>query len=204
MLDQILIVAGLTALVMISPGPDMIIVMRNTLLGGRRAGLETALGVLLGNLVHITYCAIGIGWLISQSLLAFSLLRYAGAAYLIYLGIMSFRTAARKIELEPAAGEVRRRAWVLQGLFNNILNPKGTLFYLGVFTMVITPETGWSAMGLLVAVMMGISAGFWLIFVQTLDLRLVRKSLESSQRAVARVFGALLIALGLRVALSGS
>ncbi|GGE95687.1 hypothetical protein GCM10007285_24210 [Stappia taiwanensis] len=205
MLDQILIVAGLTALVMISPGPDMIIVMRNTLLGGRRAGLETAFGVLLGNLVHITYCAIGIGWLISQSLLAFSLLRYAGAAYLIYLGIMSFRAAARKIELEPGAGEIRRgRAWVLQGLFNNILNPKGTLFYLGVFTMVITPQTSWSAMGLLIAVMMGISAGFWLIFVQTLDLRLVRKSLESSQRAVARVFGGLLIALGLRVALSGS
>ncbi len=72
MVDQILVIVGVTFLVMISPGPDMVIVLRNTFMGGRVAGLETSLGVLVGNLVHITYCVLGIGWLISQSILAFT------------------------------------------------------------------------------------------------------------------------------------
>ncbi|MGY6570287.1 MAG: LysE family translocator [Salinarimonas sp.] len=89
MLDQILIIVGITVLIMISPGPDMVIVMKNTFIRGKRAGLVTSAGILTGNLVHITYCAIGIGWLISQSILAFTILKYLSAAYLVYLGITS-------------------------------------------------------------------------------------------------------------------
>ena len=74
MIDQLLVIVGITALVLISPGPDMVIVLRNTLLGGRRAGLVTSAGILAGNLVHITYCVLGIGWLISKSILAFTVL----------------------------------------------------------------------------------------------------------------------------------
>lgn len=201
MLDQILVVVGITVLVMISPGPDMVIVMRNTMVGGRVAGLTTSSGVLAGNLVHITYCAVGIGWLISQSILAFTILRYAGAAYLLYLGFMSLRSAGKTVDLRAAPAAVSGRTWFAQGFVNNILNPKGTLFYLGVFTMVITPETSVSVTVLLVAIMMAVSASFWVFFVYTLDFHAVRKALERSQRAVNRVFGGLLIFLGVRVAL---
>ena len=83
MVDQILVIVGITFLVMISPGPDMVLVLRNTLLGGQFGGLLTSLGVLTGNLVHITYCVVGIGWIISQSILAFTALKYAAAGYLI-------------------------------------------------------------------------------------------------------------------------
>jgi threonine/homoserine/homoserine lactone efflux protein len=83
---------------------------------------------------------------------------------------------------------------------NNLLNPKGTLFYLGVFTVVITPETGLGTTGLLVLCMTSVSASFWGFFVYTLDRPFVRSFLERSQRCVNRVFGALLIGLGLRVA----
>lgn len=200
MLDQILVVVGITVLVMISPGPDMVIVMRNTLIGGRAGGLKTSLGVLTGNLVHITYCAVGIGWLISQSILAFTVLRYAGAAYLIYLGVMSLRAAGKSVDLRADTAAASGRTWFAQGFVNNILNPKGTLFYLGVFTMVITPETSVAAALLLIAVMMSVSASFWVFFVYTLDSRAVRKTLEQGQRVVNRVFGGLLIFLGVRVA----
>ena len=64
MVDQILVIVGVTFLVMVSPGPDMVLVLRNTFLGGRLAGLQTSLGILAGNLVHITYWVLGIGWLI--------------------------------------------------------------------------------------------------------------------------------------------
>lgn len=107
MLDQILVVVGITVLIMISPGPDMVIVMRNTMIGGRVAGLNTSAGVLAGNLVHIAYCAVGIGWLISQSILAFTLLKYAAAAYLIYLGLMSLRDSGKTIDLSAARVAIR-------------------------------------------------------------------------------------------------
>lgn len=201
--DQVLVIAGLTVLIMVSPGPDMIIVMRNTILDGKRAGLATSLGVLAGNLVHIAYCAVGIGWLISKSILAFSILKYAGAAYLIYLGIMSLRGAGRGVSLEAGDGgdtARARRAHVVQGFLNNILNPKGTLFYLGLFTVVITPQTSSGGVLLLVATTVSISALFWVFFVATLDAPLVRRVIEKGQGLVNRIFGGVLILLGLRVA----
>jgi threonine/homoserine/homoserine lactone efflux protein len=201
MTDQILVIVGVTLLIMISPGPDMIIVMRNTVIGGRAPGLVTSAGILAGNLVHITYCAVGIGWLISQSILAFTILKYAGAVYLIYLGLMSLHASGKAIDPGAPPPAVSSRTWFAQGFVNNILNPKGTLFYLGVFTMVITPETSLGTMLLLIAITMSISAGFWVFFVFTLDWPPIRKFIERSHKTVSRIFGGLLIFLGIRVAL---
>ncbi len=200
MVDQILVIVGVTFLVMVSPGPDMVLVLRNTFSGGRLAGLQTSLGVLTGNLVHITYCVLGIGWLISQSILAFTALKYAGAAYLIYLGIMSYRSGGTTLNTSSIEGRRRNRTWFVQGFVNNLLNPKGTLFFLGVFTVVITPETSASATLVLVIVMISVAAAFWLFFVYTLDRPIIREFIERSQRVVNRVFGVLLVFLGVRVA----
>jgi RhtB (resistance to homoserine/threonine) family protein len=200
MLDQLLVIVSVTALVMIIPGPDMILVVRNTFVGGRGAGLQTSAGILTGNLVHITYCLLGIGLIISQSIVAFSVIKFAGAAYLVYLGIVSLRSGATMLDPSETADRPPTRIWLVQGLVNNLLNPKGTLFYLGVFTTVIDPETPARTMLLLVLAMMTVSASFWLLFVCTLDHPIVRRSVERSQLTVNRIFGALLIVLGLRVA----
>jgi RhtB (resistance to homoserine/threonine) family protein len=200
MLDQILVIVSITFLVMVSPGPDMVLVLRNTFVSGRRAGLQTSVGILSGNLVHITYCMLGIGLLISQSILAFSAFKYAAAAYLIYLGIMSFRSGAKRLDAHSVEGLRPNKTWFVQGFVNNLLNPKGTLFYLGVFTMVITPETPASTLLLLIFSMMLVSASFWLVFVYTLDRPTIRESIERSQQTVNRIFGGLLVLLGMRVA----
>jgi RhtB (resistance to homoserine/threonine) family protein len=200
MFDQILVIVSVTFLVMISPGPDMVLVLRNTFVSGRRAGLQTSMGILSGNLVHITYCVLGIGLLISQSIVAFSALKYAGAAYLIYLGIMSFRSGAKTLDTRDIESRRPNSTWFVQGFVNNLLNPKGTLFYLGVFTMVITPETPAGAMVLLIFSMMLVSASFWLFFVYTLDRPTIREFIERSQQTVNRIFGGLLVLLGMRVA----
>ena len=200
MLGQVWVTVSLTALVMVSPGPDMVLVLRNTVVGGRRAGLETSTGILSGNLVHITYCLLGIGVIISRSIVAFSALKYAAAAYLIYLGIASLRSGATTLDTHEIHARGPHRTWFVQGFVNNLLNPKGTLFYLGIFTVVITPETSGSVMLLLIVSMMIVSASFWLFFVYTLDRPVVRRRIERSQRTVHRIFGGLLILLGLRVA----
>ena len=202
MLDQILVISAVTFLAMVSPGPDMVVVLRNTVAGGRLAGWQTSSGVLAGNLIHISYSLAGIGWLISQSILAFSVLKYAGAAYLVYLGIQSIRANDAPIAGSSPGLPTSSKPWFIQGMINNTLNPKGTLFYVGVFTVVITPETPASAKLLLILIMMGISAAFWLFFVYTLDRPLVRRTFERSQTAVNRMFGALLVALGVRVAVA--
>jgi len=202
MISQLLVVVSVTCLVMVAPGPDMVLVLRNTFLGGRRGGLLTSGGVLLGNLVHITYCLLGIGWLISQSIVAFALLKYAAALYLVYLGIMSFRSGAGAPDLGTAGDRRPGRNWLAQGFINNVLNPKGALFYFGVFTVVIAPGTSAGEMTVLVASMMLVSASFWLLFVSTIDRPFIRASLTRSQRAVNRVLGGLLILLGVRVALA--
>jgi threonine/homoserine/homoserine lactone efflux protein len=178
----------------------MVLVLRNTFVSGRRAGLQTSMGMLSGNLVHITYCVLGIGLLISQSIVAFSALKYAGAAYLIYLGIMSFRSGDKTLDTNDIEGRRPDRTWFVQGFVNNLLNPKGTLFYLGVFTMVITPETSANAMLVLIFTMMLVSASFWLFFVYTLDRPTIREFIERSQQTVNRIFGVLLVLLGMRVA----
>jgi threonine/homoserine/homoserine lactone efflux protein len=201
-IGQLLAVVAITALVMVIPGPDMVLVLRNTVVGGRRGGLLTSGGVLLGNLVHVTYCLLGIGWLISQSIVAFATLKYAAALYLVYLGIASLRSGAAAPDLHRADERSRESNWLVQGFINNVLNPKGALFYFGVFTVVIAPGTSAGVMTVLVASMMLVSASFWLLFVATIDRPFIRESLARSQTAVQRVLGGLLILLGVRVALA--
>jgi threonine/homoserine/homoserine lactone efflux protein len=202
MLHQLLIVSSVTALAMVTPGPDMALVLRNTIVGGRRAGLHTSLGVLAGNLVHVTYCLLGIGWIISKSILAFATLKYAAAIYLIYLGVASFRAGEVRMNDDTIRAQRSGNQWLMQGWVNNVVNPKGTLFYLGVFTVVIAPDTTAGTMVMLVSCMMLVSASFWLLFVYALDRPLVRNCLGRSQRAVNAMCGALLLYLGLKVAFS--
>jgi threonine/homoserine/homoserine lactone efflux protein len=199
--EKLLLVAGVTALAMLSPGPDMLLVMRNTLAGDRRRGGLTALGVLTGNLIHITYCTLGIALLLSRSPLAYNVLRVASAIYLIYLGIQSLWSRGA-VKAEPDSSADRRATnayW--QGLVNNVLNPKGSLFFLGVFSQLITPDMSFAQTTLLVGVMLSISTVFWIVFVQTLQLPMIRVGLAKSTVAINRVFGAVLILFGARVAM---
>jgi RhtB (resistance to homoserine/threonine) family protein len=198
-LDKILVIISVTSLVMVIPGPDMILVMRNTLVRGRGAGLQTSVGILSGNMIHITYCVLGLGLIISKSIVVYSTLKYAGAAYLVYLGVMSIRAGAQSLDTNDVDDRLSR-TWFVQGCVNNLLNPKGALFYLSVFTVVITPETSAGGALLLILCMLLVSALFWLLFVYGLDRPIVRTSLERSQRSVNRIFGALLVLLGVRVA----
>ena len=202
MYDQLLLIATITFLVMVTPGPDMVLVLRNTLMQGRQAGLLTSAGILSGNLIHISYCVLGIGLVISQSIVTFSVLKYAGAAYLIYLGIISIQSRNSPLSTGSHTNQKHHRSWLVQGFVNNLLNPKGTLFYLSVFTTVITPHTPVNAMVLLIITMMCISAAFWLVFVLMLERLRVRELIERYQHSVNRLLGTVLILFGVRLAVS--
>ena len=198
MLTELLGVAGLTTLIMISPGPDLALVTRNTVVGGKSAGGWTSAGVLTGNLVHITYCLLGIGWLIATSIVAFTILKLAGGAYLIFLGFQSLRPNLNTTEeIETSASHSRK--WWVQGLLNNLLNPKGPLFYLGVIAVFVSPESTVAYLVLLVCTTLSVSAGFWVLFVYVLQISSVRNRLLDAGKWVNRLLGTVLIALGIRL-----
>jgi threonine efflux protein len=197
MLADLLSVAGLTFLIMITPGADLALVTRNTIVGGKSAGGWTSAGILTGNLVHLSYCLLGVGW-IATSPVAFTILKLAGGAYLIFLGLQSFRASPTASETTTAPSNQGRRWWV-QGLLNNLLNPKGPLFYLGVFAVFVHPTSGFLYLGLLIVTTMGIAAAFWVLFVYVLQTARVRSRLLASSQWINRLLGIVLIALGIRL-----
>ena len=106
--------------------------------------------------------------------------------------------------MEPdtsARGRPTQPYW--QGLVNNVLNPKGSLFYLSVFSQLITPDMSFAQTALLVTVMFGVSTVFWIVFIQTLHLPMIRARVDKSKVVIERVFGFVLIMLGATVAMRG-
>lgn len=141
---EFLTVALIHLLAVASPGPDFAIVVRESVGYGRRAGLFTAFGVGTGILVHVTYSLLGIGLIVSQSIVLFNALKWLAAAYLLYIGIKALRARpSDPASAEPnlAAGERSRRGAFVTGFITNGLNPKATLFFLSLFTVVIDPHT---------------------------------------------------------------
>ncbi len=124
------------AIVVIAPGPDFAVVVRNSLAGGRTAGFLTSLGVVISCVLQGTLAAFGVGAVIARSQPLFLAIRWAGVAYLGYLGVQALLSARRGAEWESANTEAvprtRRLAALRQGLLCNITNPKVLAFYLSV------------------------------------------------------------------------
>jgi|SRR5690625_462941 len=124
------------AVVVLAPGPDFAVVLKNSLSGGRRPGAFAALGITVSNLVHGTVAAVGLGALLASSHTLFSVVRWVGAAYLCCLGLQALRAAWRgdysaRDRGAGAARGGRLRNWS-QGFLSNITNPKVLAFYLSV------------------------------------------------------------------------
>src|SRR5580692_3415536 len=126
-------------LLAITPGPGIFYVLARSLAGGRREGFQSSIGTLVGGLFHVFAAALGISAILAASAVAFHTVKYAGAAYLVWLGIRMIRT--RNVEMTaglstPSEGAFR------QGIFTEILNPKTALFFLSFIPQFITPERG--------------------------------------------------------------
>lgn len=142
MINELSLVISISALAVISPGSDFAIVTKNTASYGRHAGYMTALGIALSTWVHTFYCLVGIALLISRSPLIFHAIKYLGISYLIYIGITTFRS--KFTPQTEKISQLDKKVLITsfkQGLFSNVTNPKTTMFYLSLFTMVISKNT---------------------------------------------------------------
>ncbi|MDA0117660.1 LysE family translocator [Vibrio sp. T11.5] len=187
--------------IVISPGADFVLVLRNSIQQGRAAGVWTTIGISTAITLHIAYSILGIGYLISQNLFLFQCLKYLGAAYLIYLGIKGFLSSSNELE-QQAGMESHQAQWryALQGWLCNALNPKTMLFFVSIFSQVISPNGEEMTLALFYGGYMILLHGLWFSLVAvlltspTLQTRLLKlkKKLEQACGIALVSFGALL------------
>lgn len=205
MTSAFLAVAAIHFLALVSPGPDFAMIARQSLLRSRSAGMWTAVGLGLGILVHAGYSLLGIGLLISRSIVLYNTIKWIGALYLIWIGIQSWRAHATGRD-DAADMLPQTEPWTTSlrtGFLTNVLNPKATLFMLALFTQVIDPATP-LALQLTMGIYMGAMTTAWFaLLANVLGVAPVRSLFERARRAVDRCVGTVLILLGLRVAFSG-
>lgn len=200
-MTESLAVVFITLLAVISPGADFAMVTRNSMLRSRRAGLLTAVGISLGVLLHVGYSMLGIGWLISESIVLFNFIKLAGAAYLIYLGITMLRAKKADPTVVAAASLPLSDGAALRiGFLTNALNPKTTLFVVALFTQVIHAETP-IAIQLAYGAFISVAHLFWFVFVAyAFSSNAARSFVASSRHLIERAIGSVLVGLGVLLA----
>lgn len=200
---EFLTVALIHLLAVASPGPDFAVVIRESVSHGRRAGICTALGVGCGISLHVAYTLLGIGLIVAQSLTLFTLLKWLAAGYLLYIGVRALRARPADPALLEALGDGAARSGrgaFASGFLTNALNPKATLFFLSLFSVVIdlhTPRAVQAGYGLYLACA---TAAFFCLVALLFSQARVRAGFMRMGHWFDRAMGAVLVALGLRLA----
>lgn len=195
---------GISAALIVVPGPDMVLIARNTITGGHRTGFMTAAGTLVGVLVHAVAAILGLSAIIATSAAAFTALKLVGAAYLIYLGIQSFVMSRRSgVGLESGSRTNTRvsGSGFMQGVLTNVLNPKVALFFLTFLPQFIDPGEAVTGQTVLLAGIFWVMGAVWLAFYTLLVGRI--SSLLARPRVaqvLQRMSAVILGGLGLRLA----
>lgn len=194
---------GIALLAAISPGPDFLVVSKNSIRYSRRAGMMTAVGVGSAILIHVAYTIVGVGLIIAQSILLFSAIKFLGAIYLFYLGIQLLRARGETQVPEHSGAIVGTKTdWQAfrEGFLTNVLNPKATIFFVSIFTQVVSPKLPALIQGLY-GVEAALIVGVWFVGLTfMLTHSAIRPHISHMQTAVLKVMGAALILLGVRLA----
>lgn len=201
-LSQLAAFSAASLLLIFTPGPDIIYVMTRGMAQGRRAALAAAAGFALGNFAHTFFAVVGLSALITSSPTAFACVKYAGAAYLFYIGIKLLRSRGSLVP-EGSAGDLQCRIIFRQSILANIMNPKVALFFLAFFPQFVVFSRGQVALQMLA---LGTSfvvltmLGFGIVALCAGEIgRWLNRSATGGAR-VGQLAGCVLMGLGLRLA----
>jgi len=202
-LPELISVIIIAAFMVVSPGADFVMITRNSLFHGRQCGLYSSLGIGLAIWVHVAYSIAGLAIVISNSILLFSIIKYLGAAYLIYIGYKTFTTKADlPVSESDSVPPLTTFQAIKLGFVTNVLNPKTTLFFLSIFTQVVSPTTPiW--IQLLYGVIISSAHILWFSVVSVFFSHpaLVAKFNQYKQ-TIEKVVGSVLVAFGIKVAMT--
>lgn len=202
----ILAVSSLHFLALISPGPDFVLTVRNALQYGRNMGFSTAVGFGLGIALHVSYAIGGVAILIQKFPQIFDVVKNIGALYLIWLGLSTLWAIRKPKAVHEVASERKVKEQTLmtgfrQGFLTNILNPKATLFTLGLFTSVIPPETNLPTL-IACGVNMSVLTVLWFMVVSVLfSAKNIRMGYLKAERGINLVFAVFFLVAGVLIIL---
>ncbi|MBS0245038.1 MAG: LysE family translocator [Proteobacteria bacterium] len=190
----------------ITPGPDTALVVARSTQMGLRGGVAASFGVTSGLMVHITAAAVGLSALIAASATAFSVIKFVGAAYLIYIGLRLIvtRPAVATGEAAPQKTMLPLRAVFWQGFFSNALNPKVAIFFLAFLPQFVANDASSKPLAFLVlGLIFSINGTLWSLIVAAVTARAASrlKATRRFQRFIDSAIGAMFVALGVKLAL---
>ncbi len=206
LLQGLLLITSIHLLAAASPGPDFVLVSQQTLANGKKTGFMISIGIALGLSVHIIYSALGLATVIANSTSALWLIKIIGGCYLIYLGIQGLRAkASNTINKTIAQKEVSAQSplsAIIKGFLCNALNPKAPIYFVALFTVVLSPNL--PALHLVIyGIWMMILQLFWFSMVVVLLSRpSVNERFQRLGHWIDRVLGAAMILMGLKVLIS--
>ncbi len=195
---------GAAILLNISPGPDIAFILGQTARGGRGAGFAAMFGIWTGTLVHVLLAALGLSAILVASALVFGIVKWAGAGYLVWLGVQAWRSSGRAALARPAALAMCHAAVFRQGVLVSALNPKVAVFFLAFLPQFVVAGAGpVSAQLFLHGILIIVVAALVEPLLVVLGARLARALGESRRAAtwLSRGLGTLLVGLGVRLAL---
>jgi RhtB (resistance to homoserine/threonine) family protein len=198
----LIIITSVHLLAAASPGPDFVLVSQQTLSNGKRAGLLCSIGIALGLSVHILYSASGLAAVIASSSSALWLIKLLGGSYLIYLGISGLRAKARSSEATTAVANQAALKTMGLGFLCNALNPKAPIYFISLFTIVLSQNT--PAQHLLIyGIWMMVLQFAWFSFLTMLLSRpMVMDRFQALGHWIDRVAGGAMLLLGIKVLVS--
>ncbi|WP_075344424.1 LysE family translocator [Tenacibaculum agarivorans] len=190
----------------ITPGADTMYILGRSIAQGKKAGILSALGITTGALFHVIFATLGLSIILAKSALAFQIVKYIGAAYLIYLGIKSLLSkSSGNFQIEHAEKNTNYKKIYLSGILTNILNPKVALFFLAFLPQFIDPRyTNTTLSFLLLGVTFLTTGTLWCLLLAVFSSRLsnsIRKNYKI-KLWLDRITGSIFIALGIKLALS--
>jgi threonine/homoserine/homoserine lactone efflux protein len=194
-----------TFLLNITPGNDFIYVVTQTLRGGAKAGIISSFGISLGLLVHVSASVLGLSILLSRSIFLYDMIKWLGAAYLIYLGIRSILSKSRDLASENRVVKVSTSKMLRQGFLTNVFNPKVALFFLSFLPQFANSSSDSFALQLLLL-------GAWFIFsglMVSMAIAIIFARIRNVLTRFAlfwyiqnKITGLIFICLGIKIALS--
>jgi len=206
-LSRLVAFSGTAMVLLAIPGPSVLFVVSRGVVLGRRAALATVVGNELGLACHVAAVALGVGAVVQRSVLVFSVMKAAGAAYLVWLGIGAIRERRGLREaLAPSPGRLPRRRLIRDGFLVGVSNPKTTLFFLAVLPQFVEPARGHVTVQLLLLGIVFLVLAFVNDSLYGLAAGTVRRWLDQSPRRAELVGGTsalVMIGLGLRLAVTG-
>tara|TARA_B110000467_G_scaffold32861_1_gene29895 strand:- start:1153 stop:1725 length:573 start_codon:yes stop_codon:yes gene_type:complete len=183
-----------------SPGPDFFLIVRQSLCQGRKISIFTSMGVGSGVILHVLFCIFGLGVIISRSDIIFNLIIISGALYIIYMGIKSLLVSIPLISVDYNINkEYSSYTAFAKGFLTNILNPKATLFFLSIYTIIIKDNSP-TYIQLAYGLWMAVATAGWFCFLSiVLTNHSIVKRVELFGFKIQKIMGIVLLIIGFKI-----